>query len=96
MTRGLLIAFEGIDCSGKSTQAKLLNEKLENSVLMSFPNKDTSLGKYIQKIIKQEVEYPSSQQAVHMLFTANRWENYNRIFNYLIKKSCGGKALVVV
>jgi thymidylate kinase len=38
---GLLIAFEGLDQSGKETQAELLRDRLKQTVkscLMSFPD----------------------------------------------------------
>lgn len=86
MNRGLLIAFEGIDCSGKSTQSKILHQNLPNSILMSYPNEDSYLGKYIRQIINKQIPKPESQNALHMLFTANRWENNSKIYDYLVNK----------
>jgi thymidylate kinase len=37
MKRGLLIGLEGVDCSGKSTQALLLEKNIKNRVLLRFP-----------------------------------------------------------
>ena len=49
--RGKLIVIEGTDCSGKETQAKLLEEKLNELNIeckrLSFPNYDTPTGKII-------------------------------------------------
>ena len=49
--RGKLIVIEGTDCSGKETQAKLLNEKLNkkniNTKHLSFPCYDTATGRII-------------------------------------------------
>jgi len=49
--RGKLIVIEGTDCSGKETQAKLLEEKLSkmniNVKRLSFPSYDTPTGKII-------------------------------------------------
>lgn len=49
--RGKLIVIEGTDCSGKETQAKLLEKKLKAQNIqaqhLSFPNYDTPTGKII-------------------------------------------------
>ena len=49
--RGKLIVIEGTDCSGKETQARLLEEKLRGMNIkarrLSFPNYDTPTGKII-------------------------------------------------
>ncbi|MBQ8682005.1 MAG: hypothetical protein IJ509_03750 [Bacilli bacterium] len=49
--RGKLIVIEGTDCSGKETQARLLEEKLNKLNIkcrrLSFPNYDTPTGKII-------------------------------------------------
>lgn len=49
--RGKLIVIEGTDCSGKETQSKLLEEKLNKLNIkakrLSFPNYDTPTGKII-------------------------------------------------
>lgn len=49
--RGKLIVIEGTDCSGKETQARLLEEKLNQLNIkakrLSFPNYDTPTGKII-------------------------------------------------
>lgn len=46
--RGLLIAFEGLDRTGKSTQCKLLNEFLttlgQKSEVIKFPQRNTDFG----------------------------------------------------
>ena len=49
--KGKLIVVEGTDCSGKETQVKLLEKKLNNRGIkakhISFPNYDTPTGKVI-------------------------------------------------
>ena len=51
MTHGLLIAFEGLDQSGKQTQAELLRDRLiaaSRAVkLLSFPDYGTPIGEEI-------------------------------------------------
>jgi dTMP kinase len=75
-SRGLLIVFEGLDKSGKSTQSKLLYEALSlknlRSELWRFPNRNTTIGKLIDSYLKKECELQDN--AVHLLFSANRWE----------------------
>jgi len=50
----LLISFEGIDCSGKSTQINLLSEKLNNqnidNIVLREPG-DTKISNEIRKIL---------------------------------------------
>ena len=80
--RGALIVFEGLDRSGKSTQAKLLYEALigENSMkaeLWSYPNRNTSIGKMINDYLQNKNEL--NDQAVHLLFSANRWETVDEM-----------------
>ncbi len=49
--QGKLIVIEGTDCSGKETQAKLLEKKLNNRGIkakhLSFPNYETPTGRII-------------------------------------------------
>jgi len=51
MKTGLLIVFEGLDQSGKQTQAERLKADVERrgrtSVLLDFPSYDTAIGKEI-------------------------------------------------
>ncbi len=51
MTKGKLILIEGIDCSGKETQTKMLIDKLKKEEIdcttMSFPRYDTPTGRII-------------------------------------------------
>ena len=46
--RGLLLAFEGIDRTGKTTQAaelvKSLTDKGIDTTLIRFPKRDTTVG----------------------------------------------------
>jgi len=54
---GLLVAFEGLDQSGKQTQAELLRDRLKEqghkSRLVSFPDYGTSIGEEIARAAEQ-------------------------------------------
>lgn len=56
--RGLLIAIEGTDASGKETQSKRLHEFINTNigpcVLYSFPRYETDLGKKIKSLLVSE------------------------------------------
>lgn len=83
--RGQLIVFEGLDRSGKSTQSKKLKEALERDgqlvELWQFPDRSTSLGKLIDNYLKKELEFDA--RSIHLIFSANRWENVSRLINLL-------------
>lgn len=74
--RGILVVIEGLDRSGKSTQTSLLTQALNTAQqpaeLWKYPNRETELGKIIDKYLRKEVEM--DDRAVHLLFSANRWE----------------------
>jgi dTMP kinase len=73
---GLLIAFEGLDQSGKQTQAELLRDRLTSdgrSVrLLSFPDYETVIGAEIGRALRGEREY--SAEVMQLLYVANRFE----------------------
>ncbi|KAH9125386.1 hypothetical protein AeMF1_003989 [Aphanomyces euteiches] len=69
--RGALILLEGVDRCGKSTQARLLASRL-NAVLQNFPDRTTSIGSTINAYLSNACEM--NDQAIHLLFSANRWE----------------------
>jgi dTMP kinase len=74
--RGLLIAFEGLDQSGKQTQAELLREHLTGRGrtvrLLSFPDYDTHLGQEIGRALRGERDYGAD--VMQLLYVANRYE----------------------
>lgn len=67
---------EGCDRSGKSTQcAKLVDYLADNNMkaqLLKFPDRTTSTGQMINSYLTNASEL--NDQAVHLLFSANRWE----------------------
>jgi dTMP kinase len=74
--RGLLVVFEGLDQSGKQTQAERLRERLvaaDRTVrLLSFPSYDTHIGAEIGRALKGERDYAAD--TMQLLYVANRFE----------------------
>ena len=74
--RGSLIAFEGLDQSGKQTQAELLRDRLKaeghKSRLVSFPDYATSIGEEIARALQGERDY--GPDVMQLLYIANRYE----------------------
>ncbi|KAI0796143.1 thymidylate kinase [Abortiporus biennis] len=74
--RGAFIVIEGLDRSGKSTQAETLLKNLQDakipSKLIKFPDRSTPIGKLIDSYLRSESEL--DDHAIHLLFSANRWE----------------------
>ena len=73
---GQLIAFEGLDQSGKQTQAELLRDRLVDAGrlvrLLSFPAYDTPIGAEIQRALGGMREYGAD--VMQLLYIANRYE----------------------
>ena len=73
---GLLIAFEGLDQSGKQTQAELLRDRLKQdgrkARLVSFPDYGTSIGEEIARALTGERDY--GPDVMQLLYIANRYE----------------------
>jgi dTMP kinase len=73
---GLLIAFEGLDQSGKQTQAERLRDRLTAAgrtvSLLSFPDYNTAIGSEIGRGLRGEREYGAD--VMQLLYVANRYE----------------------
>jgi dTMP kinase len=77
----MLIAFEGLDQSGKETQARHLRERLEQEGrgvrAVSFPDYATPVGQEIQRALGGDRDYaPDVMQLLHV---ANRTEYKHRL-----------------
>mmetsp|Transcript_4749 Transcript_4749/g.6168 ORF Transcript_4749/g.6168 Transcript_4749/m.6168 type:complete len:293 (+) Transcript_4749:95-973(+) len=74
--RGAFVVLEGIDRSGKTSQCKLLLQRLVQAGLTAsavrFPNRTTATGRIINDYLTSGVEL--DDRAIHLLFSANRWE----------------------
>jgi dTMP kinase len=73
---GLLVAFEGLDQSGKQTQAELVRDDLTarglECRLLSFPDYDTPIGREIARALQGQHEY--APDVMQLLYVANRYE----------------------
>ncbi|MCC7417475.1 MAG: dTMP kinase [Acidobacteria bacterium] len=82
---GHLIAFEGLDQSGKQTQAELLRDRLRQeghrARLVSFPDYGTSIGEEIARALQGERDY--GPDVMQLLYVANRYERKPDLLRWL-------------
>ena len=82
---GLLIAFEGLDQSGKQTQAERLKAHAEShgraAVLIDFPSYETHIGHEIEEGLHGRREY--GPDVMQLLYVANRYEKKPEIARLL-------------
>ena len=81
-----IIVLEGLDKSGKTTQAHLLQDYLNDkypgqTALFSFPDYSTTIGEEIRFFLDGQVQY--NAETKHMLLSANRWEKKENILEAL-------------
>jgi len=73
---GLLIAFEGLDQSGKQTQAELVSAHVvargRQCRLLSFPDYATPIGTEISKALHGDRDY--APDVMQLMYVANRYE----------------------
>jgi len=86
--KGLYIAFEGIDGSGKTTQLEILKHYLEEKgksvVITSEPRKEKSaVGRLIHEILQSKIKVPSA--SLQYLYTAERIINHHDIVEPALK-----------
>ncbi|KAL8161333.1 hypothetical protein V2J09_012822 [Rumex salicifolius] len=91
--RGALVVLEGLDRSGKSSQASKLVSYLEglgvSSELWRFPDRSTSVGSMISSYLTNNSQL--DDHTIHLLFSANRWEKRSS----MEEKLNGGTTLIV-
>jgi dTMP kinase len=89
---GFLIAFEGLDQSGKQTQAERVRDQVtargRDCRLLSFPDYTTAIGTEIAKALHGEREYGAD--VMQLLYVSNRYERRPDITRWL------GEGAVVV
>ncbi|MEI6855137.1 MAG: dTMP kinase [Acidimicrobiaceae bacterium] len=69
MARGIFLVFEGIDASGKSTQAKRIAK--ERNALFTFEPGDTAVGKDLRRWLL-DAATPMKPETEALLMTADR------------------------
>jgi dTMP kinase len=83
--QGLLIAFEGLDQSGKQTQAEALRDYVvgegRECRLLSFPDYETAIGGEIAKALHGGRDY--EPDVMQLLYVANRYEKKPQIRQWL-------------
>lgn len=81
----MLVALEGIDKSGKATQASLLKDWLIskgfNVEIIAFPDYTTEIGREIEAFLGR-IKY-FSPEVRQLLYAANRWERKELMENWL-------------
>lgn len=74
--RGALIVLEGLDRCGKTSQSgrlyKYLLEQGHSVESWRFPDRNTGVGQMISSYLTNESQL--EDHAIHLLFSANRWE----------------------
>lgn len=91
MNRPLFIAFEGIDGSGKSSQVRLLAEKLTAdgySVYTTFEPTNHPIGKMIREIFSHKMT--ADERTIAALFLADRFEHLLNDADGIVKKLSEG------
>jgi len=85
----MIIVIEGGDQAGKKTQttllAKALKERKIKTIVFSFPDYSTPIGKEIAKYLDGKRKFPP--QVIHCLLAANRWEKLDEILEAQSKNS---------
>ena len=85
MQRGHLIAFEGLDQSGKQTQAERLLDAFRKAghgaEFLTFPEYTTDIGREIDCALKGERDY--QPDTLQLLYIANRFEFKPRMQSWL-------------
>jgi dTMP kinase len=90
--KALLLAFEGLDQSGKQTQAERLKAEVERRgrqcVLLDFPSYETPIGKEIEGGLHGGRHY--RPDVMQLLYVANRYEKKP----YIEEMLAGGTVVV--
>ncbi len=95
MPEPLFIAFEGIDGSGKSTQVKLLSEKLKQNghkVYNTFEPTASPIGSIIRDIFNHRQE--ADHRTIAGLFVADRLDHLLNTTNGILKKMAEGFTVI--
>jgi len=95
MKKNYFIVFEGIDGSGKSTQARLLSDRLIKEgfkVYTTFEPTDSTIGSIIRNIFKHKME--ADHKTIAALFLADRLNHLQNNINGILKKMEEGYTVI--
>lgn len=85
-SRGALIVLEGLDRSGKTSQSTRLLKYLDGlgypAESFRFPDRNTGVGQMISSYLTNKSQL--DDHAIHLLFSANRWEKRYVLLLYCI------------
>jgi len=87
MKKNFFIAFEGLDGSGKSTQVKLLAEKLQGQGLKIYITAEPTasrIGQVIRDIFKHKME--ADHRTIAALYAADRLDHLTNKTDGILKK----------
>jgi dTMP kinase len=87
MKRNFFIAFEGLDGSGKSTQVRLLSDKLKKNGLNTYTTAEPTqsrIGAIIKDIFKHKVE--ADHRTIAALYVADRLDHLLNKTDGILKK----------
>jgi dTMP kinase len=83
--KGILVSFEGLDQSGKQTQAEALRDAVtargRECRMLSFPDYQTVIGGEIGRALHGEREY--APDVMQLMYVANRYEKRAAIESWL-------------
>lgn len=81
----MLIVFEGLDQSGKETQARQLRARLQQDGrtvrAISFPDYHTPIGRQLEQALAGEHDF--GPEVMQLLYVANRFEHKPRLDSWL-------------
>ncbi len=95
MKKSFFIALEGIDGSGKSTQIKLLSEKLKKEgfkIYTTCEPTDSPIGSLIKNIFKHRIE--ADHKTIAGLYVADRLDHLLNKTNGILKKMDEGYTVI--
>lgn len=86
--RGALIAIEGIDGAGTTTQARLLVDWLQEQGLpahLTWEPSSGPVGELLRRVLKGQSPWPLDAAAVALLFAADRVDHYQHEMRPLLE-----------
>jgi len=95
MKQNLFIALEGIDGSGKSSQVKLLAERLEKAghkVYVTFEPSNGVVGTMVRNILKGSIK--ADERTIAALFLADRLDHLLNETNGIMNKLADGYTVI--